>query len=248
MKTLIMLCTYNERDNVRELIPQLLSEVPQASIVVIDDNSPDGTGQTVLDLQQHYPAVHLLHRPAKLGLGSATLAGLHYAIEHHFDCVVNMDADFSHPPACVPRLLAALQTCDVAIASRYVPGGGVQGWSLRRKLMSWSINFWARLMLGLRTRDNSGSFRCYRVSLLQRIDWTRIRATGYAIQEEILFRCRQVEGKMQEIPFFFEDRRYGTTKINLRECWTAVWVIFRLGLEKHPAAQDPATSSRQHNL
>ena len=112
------------------------------------------------------------------------------------------------------------------------------GWTLRRKLMSWLINFWARRLLGLKTKDNSGSFRCYRVSLLQKADWTKVLATGYAIQEEILFRCRRVGGRMLEIPFFFEDRRYGTTKINLRECWTAVWVIFRLGMQR--IADSPA--------
>ncbi|MEI7698280.1 MAG: polyprenol monophosphomannose synthase [Planctomycetia bacterium] len=239
MKTLIMLCTYNERDNVKELIPQLLSLMPQASIVVIDDNSPDGTGQIVEQLRTSYPSVHLLHRPHKQGLGTATIAGFRYAIEQGFDYLLNMDADFSHPPKYVPMLFEAVQTCDVSIASRYVRGGGVMGWTLRRKLMSWLINFWARRLLGLKTKDNSGSFRCYRVSLLQKADWTKVLATGYAIQEEILFRCRRVGGRMLEIPFFFEDRRYGTTKINLRECWTAVWVIFRLGMQR--IADSPAS-------
>jgi len=233
-----MLCTYNERDNVKELIPQLLSLMPQASIVVIDDNSPDGTGQIVEQLRMIYPSVHLLHRPQKQGLGTATIAGFRYAIDQGFDYLLNMDADFSHPPKYVPMLFEAVQTCDVSIASRYVRGGGVMGWTLRRKLMSWLINFWARRLLGLKTKDNSGSFRCYRVSLLQKADWTKVLATGYAIQEEILFRCRRVGGRMLEIPFFFEDRRYGTTKINLRECWTAVWVIFRLGMQR--IADSPA--------
>ncbi len=245
MKTLIMLCTYNERDNVRELIPQLLSLMPQASIVVIDDNSPDGTGQVVEQMRERYPSVHLLHRSQKQGLGTATIAGFQYAIQQDFDYLLNMDADFSHPPKYVPMLFEAVETCDVSIASRYVRGGGVRGWTLRRKLMSWSINFWARLFLGLKTRDNSGSFRCYRVSLLKKNDWTKVLATGYAIQEEILYRCRRVGGRMIEIPFFFEDRRYGTTKINLRECWAAVWVIFRLGLQS--LTDSPASGASVHS-
>ncbi len=121
---------------------------------------------------------------------------------------------------------------DVAIASRYVAGGGVSGWTRGRKLMSQLINFWAQALLGLTTADNSGSYRCYRVSKLAEIDWDLTLATGYAFQEEVLYRCRTVGCRMAEIPIVFEDRRYGVTKINLKECLTAVWVIFRLGIQR----------------
>ena len=232
MKILITLCTYNEVDNLRGLIPELLTLVPAANILVIDDNSPDGTGALVAEMTKRDDRVRLLSRPGKLGLGTATLAGFRYAIEHNYELLVNMDADFSHGPKYVPLLIAEAADYDVVIASRYMPGGGVAGWTFRRKLMSQTINFWARFWLGLKTADNSGSFRCFRVARLAEVDWDLTMARGYAFQEEILYRCRQVGCRMTEVPFIFEDRRFGVTKINLKECVVAVWVIFLLGLQR----------------
>ncbi len=232
MKTLITLCTYNEVDNLRGLIPELLSLAPTANILVIDDNSPDGTGALVAEIEKRDDRVRLLSRPGKQGLGTATLAGFRYAIEHNYELLVNMDADFSHGPKYVPLLIAEAADYDVVIASRYMPGGGVAGWTFRRKLMSQTINFWARFWLGLKTADNSGSFRCFRVARLAEVDWDLTVARGYAFQEEILYRCRQVGCRMTEVPFIFEDRRFGVTKINLKECVVAVWVIFLLGLQR----------------
>ncbi len=232
MKTLITLCTYNEVDNLRGLIPELLSLAPTANILVIDDNSPDGTGALVAEMAKRDDRVRLLSRLGKQGLGTATLAGFRYAIEHNYELLVNMDADFSHGPKYVPLLIAEAADYDVVIASRYMPGGGVAGWTFRRKLMSQTINFWARFWLGLKTADNSGSFRCFRVARLAEIDWDLTVARGYAFQEEILYRCRQVGCRMTEVPFIFEDRRFGVTKINLKECVVAVWVIFLLGLQR----------------
>ncbi|RLS78213.1 MAG: polyprenol monophosphomannose synthase [Planctomycetota bacterium] len=232
MKTLITLCTYNEVDNLRGLIPELLSLVPTANILVIDDNSPDGTGALVAEMAKRDDRVRLLSRLGKQGLGTATLAGFRYAIEHNYELLVNMDADFSHGPKYVPLLIAEAADYDVIIASRYMPGGGVAGWTFRRKLMSQTINFWARFWLGLKTADNSGSFRCFRVARLAEVDWDLTLARGYAFQEEILYRCRQVGCRMTEVPFIFEDRRFGVTKINLKECVVAVWVIFLLGLQR----------------
>ena len=232
MKTLITLCTYNEVDNLRGLIPELLSLVPTANILVIDDNSPDGTGALVAEIAKRDDRVRLLSRPGKQGLGTATLAGFRDAIDHNYELLVNMDADFSHGPKYVPLLIAEAANYDVVIASRYMPGGGVAGWNFRRKLMSQTNNFWARFWLGLKTADNSGSFRCFRVARLAEVDWDLTVARGYAFQEEILYRCRQVGCRMTEVPFIFEDRRYGVTKINLKECVVAVWVIFLLGLQR----------------
>jgi dolichol-phosphate mannosyltransferase len=232
MKILITLCTYNEVDNLQGLIPELLSLVPTANILVIDDNSPDGTGALVTEIAKRDDRVRLLSRPGKQGLGTATLAGFRDAIEHNYELLVNMDADFSHGPKYVPLLIAEAADYDVVIASRYMPGGGVAGWTFRRKLMSQTINFWARFWLGLKTADNSGSFRCFRVARLAEVDWDLTVARGYAFQEEILYRCRQVGCRMKEVPFIFEDRRYGVTKINLKECVVAVGVIFLLGLQR----------------
>jgi dolichol-phosphate mannosyltransferase len=232
MSTLISLCTYNECRNISELVPQLLQIIPEAAVLIVDDNSPDGTGRLADELSRGDSRIRVIHRPGRMGLGSATTAAFDYAIRNQFSLLINLDADFSHNPRYIPELLSAVTDCDVAIASRYVPGGGVIGWTARRRLMSFLINWWARVLLGLSTRDNSGSFRCYRVSILAKVDWSAVRASGYAIQEEILFLCRRAGARMQEIPFFFEDRRYGSTKINLRECISAVWIIFRLGLER----------------
>ena len=231
-RTLITLCTYNERENIRQLIPELHTVAPDATILIIDDNSPDGTGQLADQLSAADPRVQVLHRAGKQGLGTAILAGFYYAIDQGFEFVVNLDADFSHNPKYIPELIQRTSQCDVVIASRYVRGGGVAGWTRGRKLMSQSINVWARLCLGLTTQDNSGSFRCYRVSKLAEIDWSRTMARGYAFQEEVLYRCQRVNCRMVEVPIVFEDRRFGTTKINLRECLTAGWVIFALGIQR----------------
>lgn len=231
-RTLITLCTYNERENIRQLIPELHAVAQDATILIIDDNSPDGTGQIADQLSAADPRVQVLHRAGKQGLGTAILAGFHYAIDNGFEFVVNLDADFSHNPKYIPGLIERTSRCDVAIGSRYVQGGSVAGWTAGRKLMSQSINLWAKLCLGLRTQDNSGSFRCYRVSKLAEIDWSRTIASGYAFQEEVLYRCQRVQCRMVEVPIVFEERRFGTTKINLRECLTAGWVIFALGIQR----------------
>ena len=231
-KTLIMLCTYNERENITELIPELHAVAPDATILIIDDNSPDGTGRLATQLSTTDPRVQVLHRVEKQGLGTATLAGFRYAIDNGFEFVVNLDADFSHNPKYIPELTQQMSECDVAIGSRYVRGGGVAGWTRGRRLMSQSINVWARLCLGLPTQDNSGSFQCYRVSKLAEIDWSLTIAKGYAFQEEVLYRCERVKCRMVEVPIIFEDRRFGTTKINLGECLTAGWVIFALGIQR----------------
>lgn len=242
-RLLITLCTYNERENIELLIPEILAVVPHAEILVIDDHSPDGTGGIVEVMARGDQRIHVLHRAGKFGLGTATVAGFQYAVAQQFELLINLDADFSHHPRFIPDLLSHMDSCDVAIGSRYVPGGGVVGWTLKRHLMSRAINTWARLLLGLRTRDNSGSYRCYRVSRLARIDWSRTVSRGYAFQEEVLYRCRRIGCTFTESPIVFEDRRYGVTKINLQECLTAVRDILRLGWQnlcRHPVEDLPS--------
>lgn len=231
LRLLVTLCTYNELENLPQLIPEVFQVAEDADILVVDDNSPDGTGELADDLAAKDSRIHVLHREGKLGLGTAIVAAMRYGIEHEYDVVLNMDADFSHHPRHIPALRACLQRADVAIGSRYVAGGGVEGWGLKRHLMSRGINFYARCLLWLKTRDNSGSFRCYRVSKLGMINFDKVRARGYAFQEEILYRCRRVGCRFEETPIIFEDRRFGTTKINWREAVSAVWVIFRLSLD-----------------
>lgn len=232
-RLLITLATYNEAGNVTPLVEAIREQVPEAAVLIIDDNSPDGTGQLADALQARLADIHVIHRPGKLGLGTATLAAMDFAIKNQYDYLLNLDADFSHPPRFIPDLLAGMDAHDVMIGSRYVAGGGVEGeFGLKRKLMSAGINWYARILLGLRSKDNSGSFRCYRVATLAKIDFNRVRSRGYSFMEEILFWCRQAGGRIGETPILFENRRSGTSKINKREVVEAVRIIFQLGIDR----------------
>lgn len=231
-RLLITVCTYNELQNINLLVPKLREVAPHADILVIDDNSPDGTGDAVRRFAEDDRQVRLLHREHKEGLGAATLAGFRCGIDEGYDLLLNLDADFSHNPDHIPSILSLSDDADVVIGSRYVSGGEVVGWGFRRHFMSQSINWYARLLLGLKTKDNSGSYRCYNVSKLAEIDWDRTMSRGYAFQEEVLYRCRRVGCTFAETPITFEDRRYGETKINWTEAIAAVWVILRLGFQR----------------
>jgi len=179
--------------------------------------------------------LHCLHRSGKLGLGTATLAAMRYAIEHGYDQMLNMDADFSHHPRYLPDFLRGMHPpagaqVDVTIGSRYIPGGGVEGWPLRRRIMSRCINLYARWLLGLKIRDCSGAFRCYRCALLARLDFDRVRSHGYAFEEEILWHLKRLGARFGETPIVFADRRLGSSKIDSREAVAALWTLFRLGI------------------
>lgn len=234
-KTLVTVATYNEMENLPSLVDEILRIAPQVDILVIDDNSPDGTGQWCDRKRAEDARVHCLHREGKLGLGTAIVAGMKFAIEHGYKYVLNMDADFSHQPRYLPDLSAGMEPpqgppVDVMIGSRYVPGGGVQGWPLRRHLMSRGVNFWTRWLLGLKPKDCSGSFRCYRTELLARLDFDAIRSRGYSFQEEVLWHLKRLGGRFGEIPIVFVDRQRGTSKIDTKEAITALRIIFALGL------------------
>ena len=231
-KVLITLATYNEAENIPKLIDAILEMGQDLNILVIDDNSPDGTGKLADAIADRDPRVRVLHRAGKEGLGTATVAGMRYAIDHEYEHVLNMDADFSHHPRYIPAILNGMSHNDVMIGSRYVPGGGVSGWPLRRKLMSRAINTYARCLLGIEARDTSGAFRCYRVSSLRKVDLGRIISRGYSFQEEILYLCRRAGCRIGETPIVFQDRRYGKSKINNREAVAALWVLFRLGVQR----------------
>ncbi len=235
-RTLVTLCTYNESENLPGLITEIHEHASDVDVLVIDDNSPDGTGRIADHLASTDSRIHVLHRAEKQGIGAATLAGFRWAIERGYVWLINMDADFSHHPRHLPELRAAItdpdaEPVDVVIGSRYVKGGGIEGWGPLRHVMSRGVNFYARTALGLRTKDNSGSFRCYRVSKLAEIDWSRVRAKGYAFEEEVLYRCRRVGCRFAEVPIVFLDRQHGQSKINTREVRRALWDIFRLGVD-----------------
>jgi dolichol-phosphate mannosyltransferase len=230
-KLLVSLATYNEAGNLEPLVTSVRQFAPECSVVVIDDNSPDGTGKIADELAGRLPKIHVIHRPGKLGLGTAMLEAVAFAVRGEYDYLLNLDADFSHPPRFIPALLQGMSDHDVMIGSRYVPGGGVEGgFNLKRKLMSWSINSYARLLLDLDSKDNSGAFRCYRVSKLAQIDLTKVRSRGYSFQEEILFWCKRAGCRIGETPILFENRRSGVSKINMREAGSALWILLQLGL------------------
>lgn len=224
-RTLVTVATYNEKENIRPLLEEILTNLEHTDVLVIDDNSPDGTGQIVDEIAQQDKRVHVLHREKKLGLGTATMRALQYAIEHDYDFVLNMDADFSHHPRYLPALVEGMNQYDVMIGSRYVPGGGVVGWGAKRRWMSWAINVYTRVLLGVPARDASGAFRCYRVAKVKEVDFQRIRSKGYSFQEEFLYRCHQVGCRIGETPIVFEDRRVGKSKINKREAVSALWCL-----------------------
>ena len=230
---LISLATYNERENLPTLTAQIFEFAPDVDILVVDDSSPDGTADWVEEQMQSDPRFKLLKRTGKLGLGSAVLAAMDYAVQHHYNFLINMDADLSHPPRFLPAIRSkADEGFDVVIGSRYIPGGNIEGWSLIRRLMSRAINIYARCLLGLKTRDNSGSYRCYRVALLSQLDPKTILSQGYSFFEEILFRLQQLGGTFAEVPMTFEERRIGQSKLNVKEIFVALWLLLRIGISE----------------
>lgn len=232
-KTLVMTATYNEIDNLPMLVAEIFQFAPQADLLVIDDNSPDGTGRWCDEQSQSDPRIHCLHREGKLGLGTAIVAGMRYAIEHGYQYLLNLDADFSHHPKYLPQLIAAMEPAagsppDVMIGSRYVAGGGIEGWPLKRYLMSRGVNLYARWLLGLKPKDCSGGYRCYRVSRLAEVDFDSFLSHGYSFQEEVLWRLKRIGSRFGEMPITFVDRVRGSSKIDSREAWSALRVILAL--------------------
>lgn len=234
-KTLVTVATYNEMENLPDLVDQVFETVPQVDLLVIDDNSPDGTGQWCDEKAADEPRLYCLHREGKLGLGTATIAGMKYGIEHGYKFVLNMDADFSHHPKYLPDFLAGMdpedgRPIDVMIGSRYVAGGGVEGWGFKRHFMSQGVNLYSRWLLGLKPKDCSGAFRCYRTELLKKLDFDRVRSRGYSFQEEILWHLKRAGATFGETPIVFADRKRGSSKINSKEAVAALWIIFALGV------------------
>lgn len=235
-QTLVVVATYNERENLPRLVETLFRVVPDADLLVVDDNSPDGTGRWCDEQASRDARLRCLHREGKLGLGTATIAGLRYAVEHGYTYVVNMDADLSHDPRFLPDLLSGMEregssAADVVIGSRYVPGGRIEGWPLGRRLISRAVNLYGRALLGLSTKDCSGSFRCYRVERLRELDFDAVGARGYAVFEELLWHLKRLGARFEETPITFTDRQVGTSKVNTREALAAITRITRLGVK-----------------
>jgi dolichol-phosphate mannosyltransferase len=227
---LVSLATYNERDNLGPLLTEIRQTVPFAEVLVIDDNSPDGTGQVADQWAAAHDWVHILHRPGKLGLGSALLEGMRYAVEHGYDYLLNMDADFSHHPRYLPALLAGMARYDVMIGSRYVRGGGTVNWPLSRRCISRAVNLLVRFLMRMPTHDCSGGFRCYRVARLPDAHLERMVSRGYSFMQEVLYRCRRAGFELGETPILFETRRAGASKVNLFEASRSLGILIWLGV------------------
>ena len=235
-KTLVAVATYNERDNVQSLVEAIRQALPNTDILVIDDGSPDGTGQWCEMQAAEHEWFHLIQRGRKQGLGTATVRGMQFAIEHKYDLWIAMDADFSHPPEQLPKMIGTignleLPDFDCVIGSRYINGGGVTGWPWSRRCMSRGVNLYARILLGLKPRDCSGAYRCCRVELLSKLDFSQFLSHGYSFMEEFLWRLNKLNARIAEIPIIFTDREHGTSKLNKREAIHSLWILFKLGLQ-----------------
>ena len=230
MHALVILPSYNEAENVLPLSADVLGRDERLEVLVVDDNSPDGTADRVEQAQADEPRLHLLKRPGKLGLGTAYLAGFRYALDHGADLVLTMDCDYSHHPRYLPAMLAAMENADLSIGSRYVPGGGVQNWALRRRILSRFANFYTRLLLRVPVNDCTAGFRCYRREVIERVDPFRIESSGYSFLEEMVWRVHLEGFRIAEIPIVFEDRTRGDSKIDSKEIYRAAWHVLRTAL------------------
>lgn len=225
---LVIVPTYNEAENLERLVGEILAQDAPLHVVVVDDNSPDGTGDRADSLAARDPRVTVVHRPEKLGLGTAYVAGFRQAIDRGYEYALTMDADFSHNPGYLPGLVALMSDCDVAIGSRYVKGGGSTGCALPRILLSRVANALATLALGLKTRDCTAGFRCYKCNVLQAIGLDTIFSSGYSFLVEMVDRCERGGFAVGELPITFDNRRLGTSKISRLEILKSVYTVLRL--------------------
>jgi dolichol-phosphate mannosyltransferase len=232
----LILPTYNEAENVERIVraalPELARAAPEHRLLVVDDASPDGTGEIADRLAGELDAVEVLHRPAKEGLGPAYIAGFRAAIGAGAELVLEMDADFSHDPADLPRLIEAAADADVVLGSRYVPGGGVRDWGLVRRLLSRAGSWYARTLLDVDVRDLTGGFKCFRRPVLEAIDLERVRSDGYGFQIEVTYRALGAGFSVREIPIVFTDRRVGRSKMSARIALEAVWRVPAMRLQR----------------
>jgi dolichol-phosphate mannosyltransferase len=228
-RALVIVPTYNERENVRRLIESVLEKDPRIDMLIVDDGSPDGTGAIVQEITATNDRVHLLSRPRKLGLGTAYIAGFRWALARDYEYVLEMDADFSHDPVHLPQFLSAVENADLVLGSRYQQGRvTVVNWPIGRLILSYCANIYARAVTGLPVWDATGGFKCFRRSVLQAIDLDQVRSNGYAFQIEMSFRAWKRNFRIAEIPIVFVDRTEGTSKMSNSIVREAVWMVWRL--------------------
>ncbi len=230
-RALVAIPTYNEAENIARIIPLVLEQDPRIEVLVVDDNSPDGTGQLADEIAGRDPRVHVLHREAKQGLGKAYLAAFAWALEQGYDYVFEMDSDFSHDPKFLPEFLRMIEDADLVIGSRYKTGVNVINWPMSRLLLSWGANVYARWITGLPLRDSTGGFKCFRRAVLEAIPVDRVESNGYAFQIEMSFRAWKKGFRLKEIPIVFVDRVQGNSKMSRKIIREAIWMVWWLRLK-----------------
>lgn len=227
-RALVVIPTYNEVENVPAIVPEILGQDPSIHVLIVDDNSPDGTGEVAQGLADGNERIHVLHREGKMGLGSAYIAGFRWAIERKYDFVFEMDADFSHDPDALPQFLHEIESHDLVLGSRYLNGVTVVNWPLSRLVLSLGANIYTRIVTGLPIKDSTGGFKCFRRHVLEALPLDKIQSDGYSFQIEVNFHCWKRGFRIKEIPILFVDRRVGTSKMSRHIIWEAVWMVWRL--------------------
>jgi len=228
VKALVIIPTYKERENLVPLLKQIFSQELPLEVLIVDDNSPDGTGAVADQIAAADPRVHVMHRPGKMGLGSAYVAGFRYALERDYDAAFEMDADFSHNPESLPEFLRELESADLVVGSRYLHGVTVVNWPLKRLILSYGANVYSRVITGVPLKDVTGGFKCFRRQVLEALDLSRVRSDGYGFQIEINYKAWRKGFRIREIPIMFVDRRAGESKMNRKIVWEAAWMVWRL--------------------
>jgi dolichol-phosphate mannosyltransferase len=230
VRSLVIIPTFNEADNITRLLPAVLSQAPHLDVLIVDDNSPDGTAGLVRDMMSANSRIHLIERPGKMGLGTAYVLGFKFAIEHGYDYVFEMDADFSHSPKEIPNFLKKIQEYDLVLGSRYIHGVRVLNWPMRRLLLSFSANVYTQIITGLPIRDATGGFKCFRREVLEAIELDKVKSNGYAFQIEMSFKAWKKGFRLTEIPIIFLDRRSGVSKMSRKIVYEAIFMLWTLRL------------------
>ncbi|MFN0158901.1 MAG: polyprenol monophosphomannose synthase [Bacteroidota bacterium] len=228
LKVLIVIPTYNEADNIPKLIPAVLSKAPNVDVLIVDDNSPDGTAALVRNMMEGESRVHLIEREGKMGLGTAYVAGFKYALKNGYDCVCEMDADFSHSPTEIPNFLAKIEHADLVLGSRYIGGVRILNWPIQRLMLSYSANAYTRFITGLPLTDATGGFKCFRRIVLEAIDLDKIQSNGYAFQIEMSYKAWRKGFRLKEIPIVFHERRSGVSKMSRKIVYEAFFMLLKL--------------------
>lgn len=231
-RTLVVTPTYNEAENIEKFVGQVLAQHSSVEMLIVDDNSPDGTAAIVERMMQSDPRVHILKRPGKMGLGTAYVDGFRYAIANGYDYIFEMDADFSHNPEEVPRFLEKARECDLVIGSRYTNGVRVVNWPIRRLILSYAANVYTRVITGMPVKDATGGFKCFRRRVLEAIDLGRVHSNGYAFQIEMNFKAWSKGFRLCEHPIIFVDRTSGQSKMSKKIVYEAVWMVWKLKFRK----------------